>query len=57
MLIAESEKFTLYINDTRAGSFYDYSKNMLEGYFAFSAWQESGESTCTFDNTWVWALK
>lgn len=57
LLVAEGEKFTLYINDTRAGSFYDYSKSMLEGYFAYSAWQESGESTCTFENTWVWALE
>ncbi|UCD98339.1 MAG: hypothetical protein JSV42_15495 [Chloroflexota bacterium] len=57
MLIAEGEKFTLYINDTRAGSFYDYSKSILEGHFAYSARQESGESTCTFTNTWVWALE
>lgn len=57
MLIAEQEKFTVYINDIRAGSFYDYGKNMLEGYFAFSAWQESGESTCIFSDTWVWGLK
>ena len=57
LLIAEDEKFTLYINDVRAGSFYDYSKSMEEGYFAYSAWQESGESICAFDNTWVWALE
>jgi hypothetical protein len=57
MLIAEGEKFTLYINDTRAGSFYDYSKSILEGYFAYSARQESGESICTFTDTWVWALE
>ncbi len=57
LLIAEGEKFTVYINDIRAGSFYDYSKSMLEGLLAFTAWQESGESTCTFANTWVWALK
>jgi hypothetical protein len=57
ILIAEGEKFTLYINGLNAGSYYDYSKNMLEGYFAYSAWQESGKSTCSFANTWVWALK
>lgn len=57
VLVAEGEKFTLYINDIRAGSFYDYSKNMLEGTFAFSAWQESGESNCTFSDTWLWALE
>lgn len=57
ILIAEGEKFTLYINGLSAGSYYDYSKNMQEGYFAYSAWQESGKSTCTFADTWVWALK
>lgn len=57
VLIAEEEKFTLYINDTRVGSFYDYSKKLMEGYFAFSANHESGESSCEFSNTWVWALK
>jgi hypothetical protein len=57
VLIAEGEKFTLYINDVRIGSFYDYSKSMLEGRFAYSAWQESGKSSCTFSDTWVWALK
>lgn len=57
VLIAEGEKFTLYINDIRAGSFYDYSKSMLDGQFAYLAFQESGKTTCTFNNTWVWALK
>jgi hypothetical protein len=56
ILIAEQDQFTVYFNDTRAGSFYDYSKNMLEGYFAFAAWQESGQSSCTFTDTWVWSL-
>jgi hypothetical protein len=57
VIIAEGEKFTVYINDIRAGSFYDYGKSMLDGYFAFLALQESGETTCTFDKTWVWALQ
>jgi hypothetical protein len=57
VLITEGERFTLYINDVRLGSFYDYSKSMLDGYFAFGAWQESGNSSCTFSDTWVWALK
>lgn len=56
VLIVEQEKFTLYFNDVRAGSFFDYGKNMSEGYFALSAWQESGKSTCNFADTWVWTL-
>ena len=57
LLIAEGEMFTLYINDVRVGTFYDYSKNKLDGYFAFLATHESGDTTCTFADTWVWALK
>lgn len=57
ILIAEGEKFTLYINEVRVGTFFDYSKSMLDGYFAFLAAQESGKTTCTFSDTWVWALK
>jgi hypothetical protein len=57
LMIAEGEKVTIYINVVRIGSFYDYSKRMLEGYFAYSAWQESGKSSCTFADSWVWALK
>ncbi|GEM_PF-848728 len=54
---AEGGKFTIYINDTRVGDFYDYSESAYEGYFAFFAGQDAGQSTCTFDNTWVWLLK
>jgi len=57
LLIAEEGKFTLYINDQRIGSYYDYANSRLEGEFAFTGWQESGETTCTFDNTWIWLLE
>jgi hypothetical protein len=57
VLAVEGEKFTLYINDERQGSYYDYSKQRLDGKFAFSAWQDSGETTCTFENTAVWVYK
>jgi len=56
MLIAEEGKFTLYINDLRIGSYYDYSNSLLEGKFAFTGWQESGKTSCEFNNTWVWLL-
>jgi hypothetical protein len=55
-LIAEEGKFTLFINDQRIGSYYDYANSRLEGYFAFTGLQESGETTCFFDNTWIWML-
>jgi len=54
---AEGGKFTIYINDTRVGDFYDYSESAYEGYFAFFATQDAGQSNCTFENTWVWMLK
>ena len=56
IIIAEVDRFTLYINDERIGSFYDYGKSRLEGIFGFYAYHESGQSTCTFDNTWIWGL-
>ncbi len=57
VLAAEGNKFTVFINDERLGSFYDWSSLRSEGLFAFLASQEKGPSTCTFDNTWVWMLK
>ena len=57
VLVAEGEKFTMYINGVRQGSYYDYSKQRLNGTFEFSAWQDSGNSTCTFENTAVWVYE
>jgi hypothetical protein len=56
LLIADNEKFTVYINGVRQGSFYDYSKQSLDGVFGFTAYEEGGESTCTYSNTWIWQL-
>ena len=56
VLWAEGGKFNLFINDSRVGTYYDYSEKASEGYFAFMADQESGQSTCTYENTWVWLL-
>lgn len=56
ILIAQGEKFTVYINDVRQGNFFDYSKQKLDGIFGFTASEDSGTSTCTFSNTWVWQL-
>jgi hypothetical protein len=56
ILFAQDGQFTLYINDERIGQFFDYTEARSDGYFAFDAMQESGDTTCTFDNTWVWLL-
>lgn len=56
LLIVEGEKFTVYINGVRQGNFFDYSKQRLDGEFGFTASEDSGTSTCTFANTWIWEL-
>ena len=57
LLIAEGNKFTVYANDARLGTFYDNSKKLAKGRFAFISSQDAGESTCTYENTWIWLLK
>lgn len=57
VLVAQEEQFTLFINGVRQGRFFDYSKQRMEGLFAFNGWQDSGEGTCDFENSWVWSLE
>ena len=57
VLVAQEEQFTLYINRVRQGRYFDYSKQRMEGNFAFHAAQDSGNGTCNFENSWVWALE
>ena len=57
VFVFEGNKFTVYINDVRQGTFYDYSNKRTSGKLAFLGWQETGKSSCKFENTWVWHLK
>ena len=57
IFMAKDGEFTLYINDQRIGTYFDYAETRHDGYFAFDAWQQSGETTCTFENTWVWLIE
>ncbi|HJS19735.1 MAG TPA: hypothetical protein VJ785_13390 [Anaerolineales bacterium] len=57
VLVAQDEQFTLYINNVRQGRYFDSSKQRTEGVFAFHGAQDSGEGTCNFENSWVWALE
>lgn len=57
VVIAEGNKFTVYVNDARLGSFYDDGKRRDEGRFAYVSSQDAGEATCKFENTWIWLLK
>jgi hypothetical protein len=48
------DEFSVYANGGRMGTF--YSTKQAEGTMAVLGWQESGETTCKFDNVWVWEL-
>jgi hypothetical protein len=53
-IIAQGNKIAVYMNGERMGVFTD--SKLAEGRIAFMAWQESGETTCTYSNTWLWVL-
>jgi len=57
VLVVQDEQFNLYINGIHQGRYFDYSKQRTDGNFAFSGTQDSGEGTCNFQNSWVWALE
>ena len=57
VLIAQDEKFTLFINGDRQGRYFDYSKQRMDGAFAFNGSQDSGKGSCKFENSWVWILE
>jgi len=56
MLVAQDDQFNVYINGKRQSRFFDYSKQRLDGYFGFLAWQQSGKGRCEFENSWIWSL-
>ena len=53
-IIAQGDKLAVYANGDRLGIFTDH--NVSRGVVAFMAWQESGETTCTFTHAWLWVL-
>jgi hypothetical protein len=57
MLVVQDDHFTLYLNRVRQGTYYDYSKQRTDGSFGFLGYQQSGEGSCKFENSWVWALE
>lgn len=54
VIVAEDTKFTIYANGERMGTVVNSAFD--RGAIAFGALQESGKTTCTYDNTWVWSL-
>jgi len=57
VLIAQDNKFTVYINGVRQGQFTDDSRLSMNGYLAFLAYEDSGKATCSFKNSWLWILE
>ena len=53
-VVVQGDKLTVYANGDKMGSVTD--KRLTEGRVYFMAWQESGETTCTFTNSWLWVL-
>ena len=55
VLIVKDQLLTVYANGTRLSNV-DVTKRS-SGTFGVLGWQESGETTCTFSNGWIWDLK
>jgi hypothetical protein len=53
-LIVRGDTFKSIINTTKGNDARD--NGLTEGGIALLAWQESGETTCTFNNVWIWRL-
>ena len=54
ILVIAKGTFFIYANGKRIAAA-DSSK-LSKGILAYYTWQESGETTCTFSNAWVWGL-
>jgi hypothetical protein len=57
IVVAQDERFTVYINGQRQGDFYDSSKQRVDGLLAFLAWQDSGKGSCSFEDSWLWIIQ
>jgi hypothetical protein len=54
ILVADGNTLFVYANGHRLGQV--NISTLQDGIIAYYTWQESGETTCTFDNVWVWDL-
>lgn len=54
-LVVREGLMTVYANDTRLSNVIISTLN--QGRIAFYTWQESGTTTCVFDNAWIFALE
>jgi hypothetical protein len=56
VMVAQKDQFTVYINGRKQGQYYDSSLQREDGFLAFLAWQDSGEGSCTFEDSWLWIM-
>lgn len=57
VLVAQDNEFDIIINGKYQGHFVDESQQRRsEGLLGFLGWQESGQGSCIFENSWVWSL-
>lgn len=57
LLVAQGNAFDVFINGIHQGRFHDESQQRRSsGIFGFLGWQESGEGSCSFENSWIWLL-
>lgn len=54
-VVGRGDSFTIFTNDTHIGTI-DTNYGYLEGFVAFLALNESGDTTCRFNNAWLWLL-
>jgi hypothetical protein len=57
VMVAVGNEFKMFINSNFEGRYYDYDTKLTNGNFAYLGWQSSGNTTCTFNNTWIWVYK
>lgn len=55
VLKIQKSNMQFYVNGDRIHNI-DYGK-LTEGRIALIAWQESGKTSCVFENTWIWVLE
>jgi len=54
-VVARGEHLVFYANGDRLSGI--VNDKLSEGRIAYSVSQQSGETTCVFNNGWIWALK
>lgn len=53
-IVAKGMEYTIYINDQKIEII--YSGAQMKGVTGFQSYQESGRTTCKFDNSWLWVF-